>query len=467
MCTVVVGCGMGLLVWAYDSLTSIEHVENPARALAHITSRSMVLESLQTQAESWERSLYQILNGKDDSSKQLIDWYDELTHASSDPLPALYAAMLEAESGQLENMKARIKSWNELAEPFPVFQSMLMAAYEERTTDSRDMAVLQARLAEEVPSNWFYSQLSLQLAKRGNNLTLGDVAQAQIDARIEQLLWRNRLLVLAEVSLTVLSVFALLFLMWRRYQKGNATLMIGHASLPPPWLGRDGFAVLMRGGAVTLLLLSALGALLGAYFSFGDGAVDSKFMELMSSILLYAPIPILLYYFLLRPRNYSLRKVFGLQVGAEKIGMLVLTVLALFAGGMLGDVVISLAGEAIGTSIHWTEWFNDSLVWGGPSDLVILFLEVVVLAPIFEEFIFRGIVFASLRRQFGWMLSAVLSAIIFAVVHGYGLVGLGAVGWSGFLWAWAYEKTGSLWPGIMAHALNNFVFLVSLLMVFR
>jgi len=260
---------------------------------------------------------------------------------------------------------------------------MLETAYGEKVHNSEEMTVLQARLAEEVPDNWFYTQLALQLANRAGNSSFSTTTQENTKSRVDRIFWRNRTLMFAEIGVAVVSVLALLILMWRRYQKGEGALKIGHASLPPPWFGRDGFAVLMRGGAVTLLLLSGLGALLGAYFSFIDGAVNSKVMELMSSVILYAPIPILLYYFLLRPYDRSLSQVFGLQLRSGKAGIFLLTVLALFACGLLGDWVISLAGEAMGTSTHWTEWFNDSLVWGGTSDLTILFLEVAVLAPIF------------------------------------------------------------------------------------
>ncbi len=467
ICTALVAAGMGLLVWSYDSLTSIEHVENPERALAHIVTRSMDLESLHEQAPPWQQSLYQILNGDEDPSTPLIGWYDELTNTSSDPLSSLYAALLEAEAGELEGLNVRIESWDERSEPFPLFQTMLTTAYGVQTSSVEDMTMLQARLAEEVPDNWFYSRLALQLAKRADDVSLESRIHDAIETRVNLLFWQDRVLVLTEMSLAVLGGLALLLMMWFRYQKGSGVLMMSHASLPPPWFGRDGFAVLMRGGAFTLLLLSGLGVLLGAYFSVIDGAVDSKIMELISSILLYAPIPFLLYYYLLQPKGLSLSEVLGLHVRAGKVGMLVLTVLALFACGMFGDVVISLGGKALGRATHWTEWFNDSLVWGGTSGIIILFLEVAVLAPIFEECIFRGIVFGSLRRRFGWVVSAMLSAAIFSIVHGYGLVGFVAVWWSGFLWAWAYEKTGSLWPGILAHALNNLVLLLSLLLVFR
>ena len=467
ICTALVSIGMGLLVWSYDSLTSIEHVENPERALAHIVTRSMDLESLHAQAPTWEQSLHQVLNSEEDPSTQLIGWYDELINTSSDPLSSLYAAVLEAESGEVEGMNLRIESWDEQPEPFPLFQRMLTTAYGEQPSSAEDMMMLQARLAEGVPDNWFYRQLSLQLSKRADDVSLENRTHAAIETRVNLLFLQNRVLMLTEIGLAVLSVLGLLLVMWIRHQTGSGVFMMSHAVLPPPWFGRDGFAVLMRGGAITLLLLSGLGVLLGAYFSVIDGAMDSKIIELMSSLLLYAPIPILLYYYLLRPKGHSLSQVLGLHVPVRKTGMLALTVLALFACGMVGDLMISLGGRAFGTSIHWTEWFNDSLVWGGTSDVIILFLEVAVLAPIFEECIFRGIVFGSLRRRFGWVVSAVVSAAIFSIVHGYGLVGFVAVWWSGFLWAWAYEKTGSLWPGILAHALNNLVLLLSLLLVFR
>ncbi len=465
--TVLVGAGMGLMVWAYDSRSPLDHVEDPERALAHIASRSMNLEASITQAPKWEQSLYRVLHGDDDNSKQLIKWYDELENESMDPVSSLYAAVLEAEAGNLDLMKERVATWNFQENRFLLFRDILEVAYGEKDHDSEEITVLQARLAEEIPDNWFYSRLAVRLAEQENNSSFSRLTQNNVVSRLTEIFWRNRVLMLAEMGGAFVSLVALFIVLWCCYFKGKDALMVSNASLPPPWSGGDGFAVLMRGGALTLLLLSGLGAFLGAYFSFIDRGVDSKLLELMSVVILYAPIPILLHYYLLRPKGRSFRQVFGLQLRFKKIGVLALTVLALFAGGLFGDWAISLAGSVLGKSTHWTEWFNDSLVWGGTSDVVILFLQVAVLAPIFEEFIFRGLVFASLRRWFGWFLSAVFSAIIFAVIHGYGIIGFCAVGWSGFLWAWAYEKTGSLLPGIVAHALNNLVFFVSLLVVFR
>jgi uncharacterized protein len=65
------------------------------------------------------------------------------------------------------------------------------------------------------------------------------------------------------------------------------------------------------------------------------------------------------------------------------------------------------------------------------------------------------VLFAALRSRFGVLPSAALSAVVFAAAHGYGVLGFVAVFWSGALWAVSYEKTGSLWPGIIAHSVGN------------
>jgi len=83
-------------------------------------------------------------------------------------------------------------------------------------------------------------------------------------------------------------------------------------------------------------------------------------------------------------------------------------------------------------------------------------LAVVVIAPFAEELFFRGFFFAGLRTRWGLWPSALLSGAIFGLVHAptgptaaIPLAGLG-VGL-----AWLYNKTGSVWPCMLAHFLNN------------
>jgi membrane protease YdiL (CAAX protease family) len=79
----------------------------------------------------------------------------------------------------------------------------------------------------------------------------------------------------------------------------------------------------------------------------------------------------------------------------------------------------------------------------------------VVAAPLFEEWIVRGMLYRSLRRTWGVGVSVALSAVLFATLHPaagcIALVTLGA------MTALAVEKTGRLWPSIVIHAGYNFM----------
>ena len=75
---------------------------------------------------------------------------------------------------------------------------------------------------------------------------------------------------------------------------------------------------------------------------------------------------------------------------------------------------------------------------------------------------------ASGRELYFRLLSYVRPyAGVFALAHGYGLSGFATVFASGVLWAWAYERTGSLLPGMAAHALNNLGVATALALLLR
>lgn len=83
-------------------------------------------------------------------------------------------------------------------------------------------------------------------------------------------------------------------------------------------------------------------------------------------------------------------------------------------------------------------------------------LLLVVLAPLSEELFFRGMVFAGIRSRLSLWPAAVVSGVIFGLPHvptgplaALLLVILGTV------LAWLYERTGSLWPCVFVHTLNN------------
>lgn len=87
-------------------------------------------------------------------------------------------------------------------------------------------------------------------------------------------------------------------------------------------------------------------------------------------------------------------------------------------------------------------------------EFVAAFLALVVLAPIFEEIIFRGYLYGRLRAYGGPVLSAVLTSSAFAIVHLQLNVSIDVFILSLFL-CFLREKFDSIWPGVFVHAFKN------------
>ena len=82
------------------------------------------------------------------------------------------------------------------------------------------------------------------------------------------------------------------------------------------------------------------------------------------------------------------------------------------------------------------------------------FMAVVVIAPLFEEWICRGLIFGSLRSRYGVVRSMVLSALVFGLMHVQPVPVLNAFV-LGLVLAFIYHKTNSLWSSVILHALYN------------
>jgi membrane protease YdiL (CAAX protease family) len=93
----------------------------------------------------------------------------------------------------------------------------------------------------------------------------------------------------------------------------------------------------------------------------------------------------------------------------------------------------------------------------GTSLLVLSAVLTCIVAPICEEFLFRGYIFTALRNWHGTLPAALITGLLFGGVH-YGsaptldLVPLAGLGFGLCL---LYRYSGSLYPCMIAHSLNN------------
>jgi uncharacterized protein len=154
-----------------------------------------------------------------------------------------------------------------------------------------------------------------------------------------------------------------------------------------------------------------------------------------------------------RPADFGFRRIaLALGVGA-------------FLAGGIGYYVVTAAYQSI-VHLHGSDKLPQSLgVGSSTAALIGAGVFVCVVAPIAEEFFFRGFIFGALRRwhipigghDVGTWVAAVITGILFGLAHtgsaaSQYLIPLGFLGFVLCLIRW---RTRSLYPCIALHSVNN------------
>jgi membrane protease YdiL (CAAX protease family) len=219
----------------------------------------------------------------------------------------------------------------------------------------------------------------------------------------------------------------------------------GGALRPVPWTLGQTFWLMLAGFALALLSpvlvlpfdpdLSSDGALLAA-------------QGLFELSLLFVAIGVASEWSF-RPLAPALRRL-GLRRAAPKaFGIALLTLLVYYiAAALFASLVLQPEQEDIG----------GELGVGDPNLLIAISAVVVIamVAPVTEELFFRGFVFAGLRSRWSLWPAAIAVGLIFGLVHAptgpTAVIPLAALG---VALCWLYDRTGSLWPCVFAHVINN------------
>lgn len=168
----------------------------------------------------------------------------------------------------------------------------------------------------------------------------------------------------------------------------------------------------------------------------------------------------------LRWRGISWNAVFGLNrnslAGSIRLGLLFYLAILPFV------FFSSMVYQGILTANGYPPTLQDvALLLAADNPLwlrIYLIVLAVLLAPIFEECVFRGILFPLLARRWGIGAGVFISSLVFASIHAHlpSLIPLGVVA-VGFSMGYLYS--GSLWVPITMHALFNGVNLAMLLAI--
>ncbi len=75
----------------------------------------------------------------------------------------------------------------------------------------------------------------------------------------------------------------------------------------------------------------------------------------------------------------------------------------------------------------------------------------VIITPLFEEIVFRGLIYSRLKRCMPMLGAMILSSFVFGAMHGTSVVWVTYACVFGFFLAWIYEKCESLLASILLH----------------
>ena len=88
-----------------------------------------------------------------------------------------------------------------------------------------------------------------------------------------------------------------------------------------------------------------------------------------------------------------------------------------------------------------------------------MLIGTVIIGPIFEEILYRGLMYNKLKEISNVFIAVFISSILFALLHipGYGFnIKMFSLVLDGILLTYCYEKTDNIYVPILVHSINNF-----------
>lgn len=234
-----------------------------------------------------------------------------------------------------------------------------------------------------------------------------------------------------------------------------------------PWVGVVvGLVALFGSQIIVGLILSIYPAIKHWNTTQADSWLNNSVAAQFVFVLLAEILAIaIVYYFVKRYfnglRSIGLRKPNGMDPVYGLIGLPAYFVIYF----LLLDVVVYLV-PGLNTNQKQQIGFNNA---HGPWELVMTFISLVVLPPIAEELIFRGLIYSSLKRAMPLWPAVIVTSLLFAAGHlteggSSGLLYIGAIDTFSLSLVLIYlrEKTGGLWASMTLHALKNAIAFIAL-----
>ena len=214
----------------------------------------------------------------------------------------------------------------------------------------------------------------------------------------------------------------------------------------PPWTA---LVALVAGFAAALfgaLVLGVVALAFGANFKHQPPSVQILATIVQDLCLIGSAVAFARMYGRARPEDFGLRST-RLR---PAVGWALLTLAAFF-------VFTAVFVAIIGASPKDDQLPKQLGVDDSTAAMLAVAFLVAVVAPVAEEFFFRGFCFTALRNWRGLWPAAIGTGLVFGAIHASSadIAFLLPLAFFGFSLCLLYYKTGSLYPGIAVHCTNN------------
>lgn len=211
------------------------------------------------------------------------------------------------------------------------------------------------------------------------------------------------------------------------------------------WTGRQ-VGLLLAGFILMSIILSAVQMLSG-----GRECPVSQ----LATVLLFSASQLLILQLIGRERKRGWVRDFGMDPGKLKLLPLALGIYlsTIFGLGFVTMIYHKILEQSFGMEVDMQAvvvQITSSQSWLKVGYILL----AVVVAPLYEEMIFRGVLFAYLLRRGGLALAMVAVSLLFALLH-FHIPSMAPLFLLSVVLCLTYWRTGSLWVNIGVHALFN------------
>jgi len=223
-----------------------------------------------------------------------------------------------------------------------------------------------------------------------------------------------------------------------------------------------GLAGTLLWGLVIFILFSFLQFAVSLWFMhFTYGELDTTDRAVVSNLMEYNGTALALSGII--PAILSLTLMAGLIFFVKKTNIKTYLGLYSFSFKQLG-LWLSMLALFIVASDFLTHWLGKPIVpevmmdiYRSADPIWLLWIALMVGAPLFEEIFFRGFLLSGMQRSWLGLHGAVIvTSILWAIIHPqYDLYGIATIFLMGLLLGYAKINSGSLWLPILLHSLSN------------